>query len=98
MSSNLTSSSYASLAQLVEHWSPKPGVGGSSPSGCAQGPMGEWLSPSSAKAVTLVRIQLVPHKESWLRGLKYRTANAEVVTDPPVRIWHSPQIPGWANW
>lgn len=26
---------YASLAQLVEHWSPKPGIEGSSPSGYA---------------------------------------------------------------
>ena len=40
---------------------------------------GRGVRSSSAKAVTLVRSQLVPHKESWLRGLKYRTANAEVV-------------------
>lgn len=33
--SNPTSSSNASLAQLVEQWSPKPEVSGPTPEGCA---------------------------------------------------------------
>ena len=34
-SSNLSEGTHTSVAQLVEHWIPNPGVGGSSPSWCA---------------------------------------------------------------